>query len=291
MSAIVSAARSLTFSTRFNEALELLDVAAATEAVRGTQRGGVRLALAAAETAIHADYVRGSQLAAARLAALDELTLAEEFDTNTSFDVALARWRHQYAQQMRGPDGSSWFGPQGRDPQVVSQLAVGAEGLRSSAPDAVRRGWGSMACGWLSDNVLGERDRAPEHYESALAAGRASGDDYLVFEAQRHLGDHAYDDGDHDAALLRWREAAEAAARRGHVSGVLAQHLLLAVLARDAGDDAGARALALETARWAGAVGARTVAAQATRVLHGQEPTPGPVEIRCAGSPGAGASR
>ena len=49
-------------------------------------------------------------------------------------------------------------------------------------------------------------------------------------------------------ALAAWEESAAAAARGGHVLGVLAQQVLLAVLARDAGDEAGARALAAEDA-------------------------------------------
>jgi hypothetical protein len=63
------------------------------------------------------------------------------------------------------------------------------------------------------------------------------------------------------------------------VLGVLAQQLLLAVLARDAGDEAGARALATETRRWAEAVGAVRVAGQASAFLVGVDPTqPPPAE-------------
>ena len=55
--------------------------------------------------------------------------------------------------------------------------------------------------------------------------------------------------------------------------GVLAQQLLLAVLARDAGDEAGARALAAETLRWAEQLGATRLAGQVDGFLAGVDPT------------------
>ena len=127
-------------------------------------------------------------------------------------------------------------------------MAVEAARLRDTAPDDGRRGWACMCLGWFADNLRGDRVEAPRHYAEALAAGRAVADPLLVFEAQRHLGDHAHDDGDHAEARAAWQESAAAAARGGHVLGVLAQHVLLAVLARDTGDEAGARALAARDA-------------------------------------------
>ncbi|MGW7823051.1 hypothetical protein ACWGLF_34150 [Streptomyces puniciscabiei] len=55
--------------------------------------------------------------------------------------------------------------------------------------------------------------------------------------------------------------------------GTLSQQLLLAVLARDAGDEAGARALASEIVRWAEAIGAHRLGAQAAGFLTGADPT------------------
>ncbi|MCX5053797.1 MULTISPECIES: hypothetical protein [unclassified Streptomyces] len=46
--------------------------------------------------------------------------------------------------------------------------------------------------------------------------------------------------------------------------------------ARDTGDEAGARALATEVARWAGAIGAVRIEAQATGFLAGVDPTAPP---------------
>jgi hypothetical protein len=52
--------------------------------------------------------------------------------------------------------------------------------------------------------------------------------------------------------------------------------MLLAVCARDAGDEAGARALAGEIARWASAVGASRLETQASAFLAGADPTAPP---------------
>ncbi|MCX5252266.1 hypothetical protein OG895_45365 [Streptomyces sp. NBC_00201] len=46
--------------------------------------------------------------------------------------------------------------------------------------------------------------------------------------------------------------------------------------ARDTGDEAGARALATEVARWAGVIGAVRIEAQATGFLAGVDPTAPP---------------
>ena len=72
----------------------------------------------------------------------------------------------------------------------------------------------------------------PAVYAEPLRLGRVSADGKLVFDAQRHLGDHRHDPGDHEAALAAWEGSAQAAARAGHITGVLAQRNLLAALAR-----------------------------------------------------------
>jgi hypothetical protein len=158
-------------------------------------------------------------------------------------------------------------------------MTAEAARLRDSAPDDGRRGWACMCLGWFADNLRGDRAEAPRHYTGALAAGRAVADPLLVFEAQRHLGDHAHDDGDHAGALAAWQESTAAAVRGGHVLGALAQQILLAVLARDAGDEAGARALAAETLRWAEQLGAPRLADQAVGFLAGADPTAPPQEV------------
>src|ERR1043165_6688857 len=116
-----------------------------------------------------------------------------------------------------------------------------------------------MYQGLIADTLLAERDAAPAHYRAALEAG--AGDPLLAREALRHLGDHDHDHGDHQLALDRWRRATELGAAAGNVPGTLSQLLLLAVLARDAGNEAGAVTLAAEIVRWATAIGAASLAA------------------------------
>jgi hypothetical protein len=193
-----------------------------------------------------------------------------------AWDVAMLRLRTSYADQLHREDGSLWFGPEGRDPVAQVALRDEASRLRDTAPDELRRGWAEMCLGWISDNIDGDRDAAPAHYERGLTAGRAADDSLLVFEAQRHLGDHDHDNADHASARMRWEESTSEAARTGHVAGVLAQQLLLAVLARDQGDEAGARMLAIEVRRWADAVGAVQIARQSADLLAGGDPTRAP---------------
>ena len=86
-------------------------------------------------------------------------------------------------------------GTGGRDPAGGRPPRRG--GARpGDGPDDVRRGWASVCRGWITDNVLADRDAAPALFEPGLVAGAREGDDVLLFEAQRHLGDHAHDDGD-----------------------------------------------------------------------------------------------
>jgi hypothetical protein len=135
--------------------------------------------------------------------------------------------------------------------------------LQESAPDGGRRGWALMSRGLIADNLAGDREAPPAYYAEALVLGREVADGKLVFDALRHLGDHLRDDGDREAVLAAWEESAQAAARAGHVIGVLAQQILLAELAREAGDEGAAVLLATETRRWAAAIGATRLAAEA----------------------------
>jgi hypothetical protein len=131
-----------------------------------------------------------------------------------------------------------------------------------------------MFLGLIADNLYDERDAAPAHYEIALTIGEAD-DDLLAREALRHLGDHDHDDGDHELALERWQRSTECGARGGSVPGTLTQQLLLAVIARDRGDEAGAVALGEEIRRWAEAIGADRIAGQAASFVAGIDPTQG----------------
>ena len=190
--------------------------------------------------------------------------------------------RRAYSLAIRNPDGSYRMGPSGRDPGELDALVAEATRLRDEAPDESRRGWASVCLGWITDNLLAERDAAPAHYELGLTAARASGDPVLLFEAQRHLGDHAHDDGDLADARERWEESTAAGERARHIGGTLSQQLLLAVLHRDEGDEAGARAIAGEVLRWATAIGAVAAARQAEGFLAGVDPTRAPEDVERA---------
>ncbi|PBC93897.1 hypothetical protein BX281_1768 [Streptomyces sp. Ag82_O1-15] len=294
---LIAAARELRIGGRWERATRLLDSAEATD-----PRSRARLALSAAEVALESDWFGGTSLAGPRLAAAEEFVevlvesldgkLADEAHSDVGWDLDFLRLRHGYLGQVR-VDGAFRTGPDGKDPDALDTLRTHAERLRGGAPDDVRRGWAEMYLGLVADNLFAERDLAPGHYEAALRAGEAgeagamgeaggaggshdSGDDLLVREALRHLGDHHHDHGDHARARKRWSRATELGARAGTVPGTLSQQLLLAVLARDAGDEAGAVALVGEIARWAGAIGAVTIETQARGFLAGVDPTAAP---------------
>ncbi|WRZ88786.1 hypothetical protein OHB54_06750 [Streptomyces sp. NBC_01007] len=264
---LLSAASELMIAGRWRRATDLLDAAQAAEA-----RDRARLAMAAAEVALESDWFGGTSLAGARLHAAERAFKEARLDGG--WDLGFLLLRHGYLGLVR-IDGRFRPGPDGKDPAALTALHADAGGLRDRAPDAVRRGWAEMYLGLITDNLLAERDLAPAHYEAALRAGE-SGDDLLSREALRHLGDHDHDSGDHPRALERWRRAAELGARAGTVPGTLSQQMLLAVLARDTGDEAGAAALAREVERWAGAIGAVTTEAQAHGFLAGADPTAPP---------------
>lgn len=264
---LLAAVKALENAARYDEALALLD---ATRVAADSDR--LALLMSRAEVVGRRDYTRG-----VRSGAGHPLDLAQELagrigtGPTVSWDLAMLELRRQYADQLVGG-----IGPAGRELAVVDAMAAEADRLRDTATDDGRCGWALMCLGWIADNLRGDRAAAPDHYAEALAVGRKVDDPVLVFEAQRHLGDHAHDDGDHAAALAAWQESAAAAARGGHVLGVLAQQVLLAVLSRDAGDEAGALAVAAETLRWAQAVGAVRIEDQTRAFIEGVDPTQPP---------------
>ncbi|MFC8427773.1 hypothetical protein [Streptomyces sp. NPDC057253] len=270
---LLAAAHELALAGRWERALGLLDT---TDCAIPDDRA--RLALAAAEVALLSDWFAGTELTAARA------DRAEKEAPDADWDLGFIRLRHDYrCQSVRA--GVFRPGPEGKDPEALAAIRRTAHQLRDSAPDEVRRGWASMYLGLTIENLFAERSAASAHYEDALHAGSggsggdtgdANGDDLLSREALRHLGDHAHDAGDHERAVECWERATVLGARAGLVPGVLSQQLLLAVLARDTGDEAGARALAREVARWAGAIGADRLHAQTTGFLDGVDPTAAP---------------
>jgi tetratricopeptide (TPR) repeat protein len=266
---IVAAARDLARGGRWHRALGLLDAATATDA-----HARALLASAAAEAALECDWFGGTRAGNARLIAAERAGSVADLDSGSRWDLAFLRLRQEYFGRLFG---ASRFppGPAGEHPDPAADLGDRADDLLRRAPDDVRRGWAEMYLGLIADNVSGRRDAASAHYEAALRAGEV-GDDVLAREALRHLGDHDHDRGDHQLALERWRRATSLGARAGLVPGTLSQLVLVAVLARDSGDEAGAAALAREIARWAAALAAVRIEGQATAFLAGGDPTAPP---------------
>lgn len=248
---VIGAARELAKAGRWRRAASLLD---ATKA--GNDRDRARIALTAVEVAVEGDWFGGTDIGRVRLKQAE----GEDHDAPGHWDLEFLRLRIDY-RAMILRDGLFEPGPQGKDPDAMADLRHRAGELKQNAPDGRREGWASMYLGLIADNVYGEREVAPAHYELALRRGEE--DDFLAREALRHLGDHDHENGDLDEAYRRWGRATELGARAGTVSGTLSQQILLALHARDTGDVAGARLLAREIARWAEAIGAKNLAAQA----------------------------
>ncbi|GGM71988.1 hypothetical protein ACFFX1_27825 [Dactylosporangium sucinum] len=248
---VVAAARALSLAGRWPVAAGLL---------RASGSEDPRILLAAAEVAVEGDWFSGTADASAAIAKLP----------GDGWDARFLALRDVYRRNLRHPGEPA---PADASAATATWLRQEAQALLDAAQDVTCRGWASMYLGLISDNILEDRAAAPGHYEAALAA---SGDDPLLRrEALRHLGDHDHEAGDHDLALERWRDATATGAAAGNVPGTLSQQLLLAVLARDAGDEAGAVALAAEVARWSAAIGAVRTAAMARAFVDGTDPTKG----------------
>lgn len=272
---VTAAAHELGAAGRWRRALGLLDATT----VDG-EAGRVQVALTAAEVALESDWFAGTSLAGERLSTAEKACAASDATGHADvWTLGFLRLRHDYGEQIRSGGGYR-LGPDGKDPAALAELRGRGVELSERAPDEVRRGWAQMYLGLIADNLFAERDAAPAHYALALKAGEgeggAGGDGLLAREALRHLGDHDHDAGRDAQALDRWRLAADVGARAGAVPGTLSQQLLLAVLARDSGDEAGAVALAGAAARWAAAIGAADLAARCTAFLDGTEPTAPP---------------
>jgi hypothetical protein len=257
----LAAALELARASRWNRALSLLDTLALLDTPDATTTNDrARIALTAVEVALESDWFAGTTLATGRLATAERLG-------GSSWDLEFLRLRHDYLGQL----GTFQFGPDGKDPEVLAQLRKRATDLAAdTAADERRRGWARMYLGLILDNLFADREAAPQHYEAALRAGEST-DDLLTREALRHLADHDRDRGDLVSAKLRWERATALGARAGLVAGTLSQQILLAVLARDTGDDRGATQLAEEIARWSDAIGATRLHTQAKAFLSGAQ--------------------
>ena len=250
---VIGAARELAKAGRWRRAASLLDAT-----IAGNDKDRARIALTAVEVAVEGDWFGGTENGRVRLKEAEGL----EHDPQGRWDLAFLGLRIDYRRTIMR-DGEFRPGPEGKDAEAMADLRHRASELKQQAPDGRRAGWTSMYLGLIADNVYGERDVAPAHYNEALRAGEEETDAFLAREALRHLGDHDHDNGDYELAYEKWARATELGARAGTVSGTLSQQILLALLARDTGDVAGSRLLAREIGRWAEAIGAKNLAAQA----------------------------
>src|SRR5690606_7713476 len=130
----------------------------------------------------------------------------------SAWAVEFLRVRESYARELFA-QGTELASLAGRELGDVDALRERMLGVRDGAPDLRRQGWAEFYLGVIHDNLYGARDVAPSHLHAALEAARTTGDDYLAFEALRHLGDHARDDGDAATAREMWESSAWHAAR------------------------------------------------------------------------------
>jgi tetratricopeptide (TPR) repeat protein len=255
---VLRAAKELAKAGRWGTATSLLDATATDD-----DKDKAKIALASVEVALEGDWFGGTDNGRARLhEAETQSKRAKTDDAQGRWDLDFLRLRIDYRSML--------FGPEGKDPDAMADLRRRGDELWRSAPDSRREGWASMYLGLIADNVYGERHLAPAHYQRALE--HSNDDPFLAREALRHLGDHDHEDRDYEAAYEKWARATELGAAAGTVSGTLSQQLVLAILARDTGDVAGARLLAREIARWADAIGAKSLAAQARSLQEDDHP-------------------
>lgn len=258
---VTAAARALMLAGAWDAASGLL------AAVTGGQPGeAAALALARAQAAVEVRQWRGTGDPAPALSAAADL-IAGSGDEALALDLELLRLFADYwAELMPAGGRAPWFGPENRDPAVLSELAERAGRLASRATGPGRAARAAFYGGIIADNLRGEPQRAEELFAQALAAAEEAGDDAIASEALRHLGGCAQARGDLQQARAHWERSAGLAARAGWVPLTLAQQALLAELAAEEGDPARAAALAAEVQRWAHALGLGRLAAQAAAV-------------------------
>jgi hypothetical protein len=246
---LADAARTLAHAGQWPRALELLAAASP-----GGEAERAVLAVAAAEVSVDHDFWCGTEGAAARLARAAEAVAAEAATSaehgTLRWDLDLIRLRRDYYTELIGPDGLR-FGPAGRDARVTEDLAARAARLRQAAPDGGRAASAMFLAGLVADNLRADPPTAQALFTEALAAAERAGDAMTESEALRHLGYWASQRGDTATARQQWERSAELRQEAGAVPYVLAQYLLLAELARDAGQEARARTLAETAGRWA----------------------------------------
>jgi tetratricopeptide (TPR) repeat protein len=247
---LAATARTLALAGQWAQAVSLLSSAVAANAAEQAV-----LAVAEAEVAVDQDFWcrtdRGSSaLSRARSAVADVPD-----DVFLAFDLEFLQLRHSYARELFGPDGAARFGPAGRDPAVIDDLAARAGRLRADAPDRGRGAAATFYAGLIADNLRGDAAAARPMFAASLDEALAAGDDFTESEALRHLGYHLGEDGEVEQARRMWERSAELRQRAGAVPYVLSQQLLLAGLARKGGSSEEARIVADQVRRWARALG------------------------------------
>jgi hypothetical protein len=255
---LAAAAQSLKHAGQWAQACDLLGAATPADA---SERAA--LAVASAEVCVDRDFWC---LTATADAALSHATKAVAEVANgedtLSWDLDLQYLRHDYFAQLQAPDGPR-FGPEGRDPAVLEDLATRSRRLRALAPDGERTATATFYAGLVEDNLRGEHVAGERLFAEALTVAEDAGAELAASEALRHLGYWTSQHGDLELAREQWERSTQLRQRAGAVPYVLAQFLLLAGLARDAGDAAKARTLANEVRAWALALGLGPLAAQA----------------------------
>ena len=236
---LAAAARALTLAGRWAQADAMLDLAAgADEAERAV------LAVTEAEVAVDQDFWCRTDRGSSALTRASAAVASAPGDPVLAFDVEFLQLRHSYAEEL--------FGTAGRVAAVIDELAARAGRLRAAAPDRGRAAAATFYAGLIEDNLRGDETAARPLFAAAL---EAAGDDLTESEALRHLGYHLGQDGEVERARQMWERSAELRQRAGAVPYVLSQQLLLAGLARDTGDQQGARAVAGQVRGWARALG------------------------------------
>jgi hypothetical protein len=244
---LADAARALMLAGRWAQAAGLLEAAVPAG---DAERAG--LAVADAEVAVDEDFWARTKRGAG---AAERARLAVAGDPALSFEAEFLTLKHDYAAELMGPDGQPRFGPEGRDGQVLDDLAARAARLRGAAPDLRHAAAATFYAGLIEDNLRGDSAAGQSLFGRALAEAEQAGDDLVISEALRHLGYHAGEAGHADQARQMWERSTELRQRAGAVPYVLSQQLLLAGLALDTGDRDAARVLAGQVRGWARAVG------------------------------------
>jgi tetratricopeptide (TPR) repeat protein len=262
---LLAAARALILAGQWELADRLL---ASIQASDQAERAAV--ALARAQIAVELRQWRGTGDPAPAIGTAAAV-IASSADTGAAFDLSLLRVFRDYWAELVPADGTPpHLGPEGRDPATLDELRDQAEHLTAAAPDSRRAARAAFYAGLIADNLRGEPGRAEELFIQALAACRPGPDDDVASEALRHLGGTAQATGDLPLARQRWERSAVLAQRAGWLPLALAQQALLAELAAEEGDRAGARTLAREVRRWATALGLSRLEHQAAAIDSGQ---------------------